>query len=1126
MKRKRSVKDDNEKLINNIRGSKLDVNAQVCDNCRQKFLFLANSETNRDLCFNCFSNLESAFEATKRAANMGEYQTELWTNPLPDNYEDIVKKRAINRALIFTDINKGDSRILIDHILDKIKEGIANKFQSTRNVTEKDYDDVYDKCLKIFDWYPDIPPGMKNKMMNVIKEEFSYYKDAHNKHLENEVNEKARLMKVLEDKIKPVFYKKIEKIMEMWIEDRQEPLREITDEEILSAADGAIHNVEKHKELPNGYCKICDEYYNNGSIKTKLSVALEIIDESINLYSRKRKQFYESQIKEGIIDQKQFDDEYQKDTSKYATSLRNNFQNTKQEKVDEFIHKLREENDRIKEDNRKERERKKQEITMKSWNEARSYIRKQNLFTQTDFENFSKSSDFPEDMHPTPHTFYKEWKQLKAKTISEQYKEFLGIEGRTYNFRKDPKAYKRQTTKQIFQELQERFDHYCSLTPGFLVTQFKNAGLFHHRDPGIRAFVRQFIETEKTPEGKKELYEALSRTIFNLQVGHFPKGTVDFTPIPETEKTYLDRKSSPVKKVAPLLEKIQIHSVKNIIQNAREVIPITKDTRLWNLHVEIIKNMIFKQLFDPKRELEEIEHMIQEKKNGNPFHDEVMSRFWDEYNGLKSIKFWKPDYSFKVAGEIKMPTLNQLYTAFKMRKINGFCNFSDPGTGKTNAAYLATRNPEIRRVLIIAPFNITKQWVTALENIYPHSFISIGKEPFKNWAKGDYDKYYHVINYEKFARDRGRLVNELANFDIDFVIIDESHHTKVRNESSISHTRINIEKLLDKLRTQNRKLKCLMLSATPVINNVQEGKSLLEMVTGTKYPDLKTVNNLGNATELHSEFIPFSIRYEKTYDDIEQKGKDKPIRVSAIIPEFLKPEEKRRLTWMELEQICTKARLPEIIKNLKKKTIIYTDYVGGNPKLGHSILKQLKKAVEGEGYSVGFFTGEELEPGIGGKGGLEDWSNCKVVDGKKIPFNPFVNGNLDVLIASSSIAEGIDELQYVCDNIIFNGLVWTFADFKQIIGRLVRQGQKSDEVRISLILSSLNGYDYDEKIKLNRLELKKILGNCVLDGTLPDLAKLPNTKKEYSKMMKTILNENESIIKVPVKQKEKQDERT
>jgi len=1119
MKKKKDKKV--EKITKDIRSG--NVKSQKCDGCQQKFIFLSPSDSGRDLCFNCFSNQESTFEAMKMSSKMGEYQTELWTNALPDNYEEIVKNRAINRELIFSDINKGDSRLIIDHILDKIKEGIGRKFQSGNNLTEKDYDDVYENCMKIWDEYPDIPPGIRTKMMNIIKEEFNFYKEAHNTHLKGEQKERERLLNVLKDKIKPEFYKKIEKIMEMWIEDRKEPLSEIADEQILSVADGAIHNVEKHKEMPNGYCKICDEYYNSGSIKTKLSVALEIIDESISLFSRKRKQFYESQKKEGI-DEAQTQEDYQNEVSKYSIDLKKNFQNTSQEKVDEFIQKLKDENNRIKEDYRKERERKKQEITMKSWNEARSYIRKQNLFTQTDFENFSKSGDFPEDMHPTPNLFYKEWKQLKSKTLSEQYKEFLGFEGRTYNFRKDPKAYKRQTTKQIFQELQERFDHYCSLTPGFLVTQFKNAGLFHHRDPGIRAFVRQFIETEKTPEGKKELYEALSRTIFNLQVGHFPKGEVDLTPLSEKEKTYLDRKQSPVKKVSPLLEKIQIFSVKNIIQNAREVIPITKDTRLWNLHVEIIKNMIFKQLFDPKRELTEIEHMIQEKKNGNPFHDEVMSRFWDEYNGLKSIKFWKNDYSFKVAGQLKMPTLNQLYTAFKMRKINGFCNFSDPGTGKTNAAYLATRNPEIRRVLIIAPFNITKQWVSALENIYPHSFISIGKEPFKNWAKGDYDKYYHVINYEKFARDRGKLVNELANFDIDFVIIDESHHTKVRNESSISHTRINIEKLLDRLRSQNRKLKCLMLSATPVINNVQEGKSLLEMVTGTKYPDLKTVNNLGNATELHSEFIPYSIRYEKTYEDIDQQGKDKPIKVSATIPEFLKPEEKRKLSWMELEQICTKARIPEIVKKLKKKTIIYTDYVGGNPKLGLPILKQLKNAVENEGFSVGFFTGEEIEPGVGGKGGLEDWSNCKIIDGKKIPFNPFVNGNLEVLIASSSIAEGIDELQYVCNNIIFNGLVWTFADFKQIIGRLVRQGQKSNTVLISLILATLNSYEYDEKIKLNRLELKKILGNCVLDGTLPDLAKLPNTKKEYSKMMKTILNENESIIKVPIK--EKQDERT
>jgi len=1105
---------------------------QKCDQCKKVFVILKIDPSNMELCSNCYGVVNGIQGAMNESIKMNDYQRELWEIPLPDNFKEIINKREIQRELVLSDnIDSGDFRAILQLHETKLRNTMQAKLDSERkdDLTTKQFQDVFENVIKEFDDYPELTPTLRKTLEKLLQKNFDNWIEVHNRHAKADTQTKEKLVNVVKGKIKPQFFKKIEKIIDLWIEDNQKPLEQITDVEILSAADGAVHNVEKHPEEPNGYCKDCDEFYNNGSIKTRLTEALAILDERVQLNSKNRADFYKAQTKQignkNVIDNlsnKISNDTYTKEIQTFEKKLRKRFNDTPQEKVDEFLDEIKGENDKIKEEAKRERELKKEQFKMKTFKEAQSYIRKQNLFTQTDYENFSKTTDFPPDMHPTPTTFFKEWNDL-GTTEPERWKKFLGVEGRLYNFRKDPKAHKRQTVKVILQEIEARLDHYIILTPGLRTNWFKLMGLFHHRDPGIRAFVKQFIETENSPEGKRQLQEALSRTIFNLQLGHFPKG-VDSTPLAPEDKTYLDRERSGKTNYAKsaLLEKITTESVRSIIENAREVVPMTRDTRWWNLHVEFIKNMIFKRLFDPKTEADEIQHIINEKKNGNTFHDEVLSRFWEEYNGVKSIKYWKNDYSFSINGVIKLPFLNQLYTCYKMRKMNGFCNFGDPGIGKTNASAIATRIPGIKFVLIIAPFNIQKQWQKAINNIYPHSFVSIGKEPFKNWAKGNHDVYYHVVNYEKFSREEGgeRLVNELANYGIDFMIIDESHHTKIRTQSSISNTRLNIESLLDKLRVSNRKLKCLMLSATPVINNIQEGKSILEMVTGTKYPDLKTTNNLGNATELHSEFVPFSVRYVKNYDDIKQEGKEDPIFVDATIPEYLSPHEIRKLSWRDYEQICTKVRIPEIKARLKKKTIIYTDYVDGDPKLGLPILEQLKIAVESEGYSVGFFTGSEVKPGIGGKAGLEDWSNCKIVDGERVPFNPFVDGDLDVLIASSSLSEGIDELQYVCNNLILNGLVWTFAEFKQLIGRLVRQGQKSDTVTISLILARINGYDYDLKIKLNRLETKKILGNCVVDGTLPDMSTLTNSKKELKNMIEHILKKQESGIKIPIKEKQ------
>lgn len=1114
--------DEFRKGSNINKFSGIGITEQRCGACNNLHILLVGSDkTNQELCSNCFANLEGVQEASKHMSRMNEYQRELWETPLPDNFREIVKNRAIKKELQLTSdsLENSDGTLLIDHLIGKINEYFHDKFESFDQITTEEGDKVFEIINKEMIDYPELTPTVKNKMIDMVRRDIDGTIEKHNNLIQNETTHTDRLLDVVKSQVKPQYFEKIKKIIELWIQDNEKPANEITDAEVMSATDGAIHNVEKHKESPNGYCKECDEYYNSGEIKTKLSDALEILTESVNNFSTTASKKHQDLAEERgeIPNNEQLTAEIQT----YKIKLDKRFLNTPQKEVDDFLESVKTENQKISEERKRVRELKKQQFKMKDWAEARSLVRKKNLYTHTDYENWTKTDDFPEDMHERPDLFYKEWKDLQGRTEGEKWKIFLGSVGRLYNFRKDKKAHTHQNTKTILEEIQKRIDHYWLLDAGLLTNWFKLMGLFHHRDPGVRAFVKQFVESEKTPEGKKELQIALSKTIFNLQIGHFPKG-VNSTPLAPTAKTYLDRSRAEKTNYAKtaLLEKIPAISVRFIIENTREIVPMTKDTRWWNLHIEFVKAMIWKQLFDPTREREELEAITLEGKNGNAFHDEVLSRFWDEYNGVKGIKTWKDDYSFSIAGVQKQPMLNQLYTGYMMRKLNGFCNFGDPGIGKTNAAFIATRLPKVKFILIIAPFNITKQWVAGLHNIYPHSFISEGKEVFKDWAKGSYDKYYHVINYEKFARDQGELVNQLAQFEIGFVVIDESHHTKIRTPSTISNTRHNIEKLLDKLRVQNRKLKCLMLSATPVINNISEGKSLLEMVTGTKYPDLKTTNNLGNATELHAEFVPFSVRYIKNYANIKQEHKD-PVFVDADVPTFLSKDQVRKLSWLDYEHIATKARIPEIVKKLKKKTIIYTDFVSGNPLLGKPILELLKDAVEKEGYSVGFFTGTEIKPGIGGKGGLEDWSNCKVVNGKKVPFNPFVNGNLDVLIASSSLSEGIDELQYVCSNMILNGLVWTYAEFKQLIGRLVREGQKDHTVTIHMILAKINGYDYDLKIKLNRMEIKKILGNCVTDGTLPNMDKFPNTKKELKNMIDHILKDQESTIKVPIKQKEK-----
>ena len=126
---------------------------------------------------------------------------------------------------------------------------------------------------------------------------------------------------------------------------------------------------------------------------------------------------------------------------------------------------------------------------------------------------------------------------------------------------------------------------------------------------------------------------------------------------------------------------------------------------------------------------------------------------------------------------------------------------------------------------------------------------------------------------------------------------------------------------------------------------------------------------------------------------------------------------------MQLEKILTVARLPVIRKHIQPKTLIYTHYIQGIDRI-------LRDALVNDGWKVGFYTGED-------KSGLEG----------------FLNGKIDVLIGSSAIGTGVDGLQHVCNQLIVNVLPWTHAEFEQLKGRIYRQGQTCDTVKMVIPLT-------------------------------------------------------------------------
>jgi superfamily II DNA or RNA helicase len=317
---------------------------------------------------------------------------------------------------------------------------------------------------------------------------------------------------------------------------------------------------------------------------------------------------------------------------------------------------------------------------------------------------------------------------------------------------------------------------------------------------------------------------------------------------------------------------------------------------------------------------------------------------------------------------------------------------------------------------------------------------------------------YLILNYEMFQQpNSANWVRTLINNQqIDFIVIDEIHYTKQRQVEDISKRKQLVSALTTAAAERNPDLHIIGMSATPVINNLQEGKSLVELITGVAHNELDIRPTLPNCMRLHQRLVTLGIRwmpeYNLSYEQLE-------IRVDC--EEFI--EDIRALgrngTPLELEKILTRARLPIIRSHIQPKTLIYTHYIQGIDKL-------LRDALIEDGWNVGFYTGED-------KSGLEG----------------FLKGNVDVLIGSSAIGTGVDGLQQVCNQLIINVLPWTHAEFEQLKGRIYRQGQRQDKVTliIPLTYADVNGQRWSWcDSKMQRLRFKKSIADAAVDGIVPE----------------------------------------
>ena len=469
------------------------------------------------------------------------------------------------------------------------------------------------------------------------------------------------------------------------------------------------------------------------------------------------------------------------------------------------------------------------------------------------------------------------------------------------------------------------------------------------------------------------------------------------------------------------------------------------------------------------------EYML--KKKGSKFFNEVTSIFLRQYQAVQEFKV-PEGYSFPYE-----QLMMQKLTALMISERRQFANWSETGSGKTISGVLTSRYIGSKITLVIAVNSTISNWTeNAIRQAYPDSKVYT-KKHISEETKLDTNFYnYIVVNYEEF-QNPDKYVTKwkpfLENNKVGLVILDEVQLVKVKTVATISNRRKVIDNVLQDIDLQHgrdlekegRVVPVLALSATPVINSLNEVLSLLSLLTGVEFnPVMRTTRR--SALGCHFELTKRGIRLAE-----ELPAKERLITFS-IKRDFKDLSDISGINI--LNKIDTSSCLMKIGKCIENgylqkgvKTIVYTDLVT-------NVIDNITKYLQISGLKVGEFTGRN--------------EKTRYQD-----MNDFINGDLDVLIASKPISTGVDGLQKVCNRIIILIPAWTYAEYHQLVGRINRKGTVFDEVEIIIpTVEFVKNYNCEEYIKdvyeswsldierLARIRFKKSLADVTINGEIPE----------------------------------------
>jgi superfamily II DNA or RNA helicase len=500
----------------------------------------------------------------------------------------------------------------------------------------------------------------------------------------------------------------------------------------------------------------------------------------------------------------------------------------------------------------------------------------------------------------------------------------------------------------------------------------------------------------------------------------------------------------------------EFHSLDNkyyatMDEEAFSALILNKTQKLWN---KVLNNII---------KIEDIK-----KETGGKYFTIIKDSFLNEYNIV--INYSVPDNYYS-----HVPNLMQKLTVTRLVNQKYLLNLSGTGAGKTISMILSSRTVNSKLSVIIALNSTIEQTSKEILKAFPDSLIF---NEHKIGTIYDRSKYnYLVLNYEKFQLSYSEeLYQDLTNNNIiEFVDFDELQNVKQRDDQE-SVRRGVLKRLMGRIREKNENLYTLGMSATPVINNLNEAKSLLEIVSGKEYEDLNTFKSISNALRIYQQFLINGIRYLPNYE-IELDKKIIEIDGSDLTELILKLPKNN---YIELEKLLLNKKLESIKDYLKPGVCIYTYYTT-------DFKNKIYDFVTKNGFTCVCYTGDEG-------------------DDRKENLDKFLNGKVDIIIGSKPITTGVDGLQNVCDTLIEITQPWTSSDEKQLHGRFIRQGSNFDKVTVIIpqVKIDIDGKTWSwDKQRTNLIENKKTLADLAVDGKIPSRI-LPSKETLYKKSIESL----------------------